>query len=172
MINGSISSRLDYCNSLPYGAKGYNISQLQLCQNNVARMLSLRRKFDHITPVLKDLHWLPVEQRIEHKVLQLTYEALHGKAPAYISQLLSLYNLTRPCHQRKKISSENQVAVWKGLVDAALCMPLHPFGTLSLHLLNVPLPLILSRAVWKHTYLMWRIPRSTDIVLVYCLWLF
>ena len=54
MINCSITSRLDYCNSLLYGAKGYNISQLQLCQNNAARMLSLRRNFDHITPVLKD----------------------------------------------------------------------------------------------------------------------
>ena len=73
MINCSITSRLEYCNSLLYDAKGYNISQLQLCQNNAARMLSLRRKFDHITPVLKDLHWLPVEQRIEFKVLLLTY---------------------------------------------------------------------------------------------------
>ena len=67
MINCSITSRLDYCNSLLYGAKGYNISQLRLCQNNAARMLSLCRKFDHISPVLKDPHWLPVEQRIELK---------------------------------------------------------------------------------------------------------
>ena len=102
MINCSITSRLDYCNSLLYGAKGYNISQLQLCQNNAARMLSLRRKFDHITPVLKDLHWLPVEQRIEYKVLLLTYKALHGKAPAYISQLLSLYTPTRPLRSENK----------------------------------------------------------------------
>ena len=43
MVNCSITSRLDYCNSLLYGAKGYNISQLQVCQNNAARMLSLRR---------------------------------------------------------------------------------------------------------------------------------
>ena len=64
IINCSITSRLDYWNSLPYGAKGYSISQLQLCQNNATRVLSLRRKFDHITPILKDLHWLPVEQRI------------------------------------------------------------------------------------------------------------
>ena len=79
---------LDYCNSLLYGAKGYNISQLQLCkqcQNNAAQMLSLLRKFDHITPVLKDLHWLPIAQRIEYKVLLLTYKTLHGKALAYIS---------------------------------------------------------------------------------------
>ena len=82
MTNCSITPRLDYCNSRLYGAKGNNISQLQLCQNIAARMLSLRRKFDHITPVLKDLLWLPVEQRIEYKVLLLTYKALHGKAPA------------------------------------------------------------------------------------------
>ena len=102
MINCSITSQLDYCNSLLYGAKGYNISQLQLCQKNAVRMLSLRRKFDHITAVLKDLHWLPVEQRIEYKVLLLTYKVLHHKAPAYISQLLSLYAPTRPLRSETK----------------------------------------------------------------------
>ena len=78
-----------------------------------------------------------------------------------------------PCDQRTKISSECQDAVWKGLVDAALRMPLHPFGTLYLHLLNVPLPLIPSRAAWRLICLMWRIPRSTKsyVVWVYCLWL-
>ena len=78
-----------------------------------------------------------------------------------------------PCDQRTKISSECQDAVWKGLVDAALRMPLHPFGTLYLHLLNEPLPLIPSRAAWRLIYLMWRIPRFTEsyIVWVYCLWL-
>ena len=116
----------------------------------------------------KVIHWLPVEQRIEYKVLLLTYKALYGKAPAYISQLLSLYAPSRP------LRSEYQDAVWKSLVDAALHMPLHSFGTLSLHLLNLPLPLIPSRAAWRLTYLMRHILRSTDfyIVWVYCLWLF
>ena len=79
-----------------------------------------------------------------------------------------------PCDQRPKISSEYQDSVWKGLVDAALRIPLHPFGTLSLQLLNVPLPLIPSRVAWRLTYLMRRSPRSTDsyIVWIYCLWLF
>ena len=79
-----------------------------------------------------------------------------------------------PCDQRTKISSECQDAVWEGLVDAALRMPLQPFGTISLHLLNVPLPLIPPRAAWRFIYLMRRIPRSNEpyIVWVYCLWLF
>ena len=95
--------------------------------------------------------------------------------PRHISPSCCLCTLPPgPCDQRTKISSECQDAVWKGLVDAALRMPLHPFGTLSLHLLNVPLPLIPSRAAWRLIYLMWRIPRSTEsyIVWVYCLWLF
>ena len=145
---------MDYCNSLLCGATGYNISQLKLWQNNAARMLSLRRKFDHINPVLKDLHWLSVEQRIEYKAMLLTYKALHGKAPACISQFCLGIIQPGPSDQRTKISSEYQDAVWKGLVDPALRMPLRPVGTLSLHLLNVPLPLIPSRAAWRLTYLM------------------
>ena len=65
-------------------------------------MLSLCRKFDHITQVLKDLHWLPVEHRIEYKVLLPTYKALRGEVQAYISQLLSLYTPTRPLRSETK----------------------------------------------------------------------
>ena len=53
-------------------------------------------------PVLKDLHWLPVEQKIEYKVLLLIYTALHGKALAHISQLLSLYTPTRTLQPENK----------------------------------------------------------------------
>ena len=65
---------------------------------------------------------------------------------------------------REQKSQEYQDAVWKGY--AGLRMPLHPFGTLSLHLLNVPLTLIPSRSAWRLTYLKWRIPRSTDSYIV------
>ena len=75
------------------------------------------------------------------------------------------------CDQRPKISSEYQDAVWKGLVDAALRMLLHSFGTPTLHLLNGPLPLITWRAAWRLTYLMWHILRSTDSYTVW-VWLF
>ena len=82
MINCSITSCLDYCNNPPFGTKTHNITQLQLCQNNVARMLSLHHNFDHIISILKVPRWLPVEQKIECKVLLLTYKALNGNSLA------------------------------------------------------------------------------------------
>ena len=91
MINSAVTSRLDYCNSLLYRINEYLVSQLQRCQNNAARIVSLRRKYDHITPILKDLHWLPVEYRINYKILLLAYKAQHGMAImlCVFSQLLS-----------------------------------------------------------------------------------
>ena len=50
-----------------------------------------RSKYEHIRPILLELHWLPVSQRILFKILLLTYKALNGLAPAYISDLLSRY---------------------------------------------------------------------------------
>ncbi len=55
----------------------------------------LRSKYDHITPILQSLHWLPIKFRISYKILLLAYKALNGLAPAYLTNLLSRYNPTR-----------------------------------------------------------------------------
>ena len=91
IINASVTSRLDYCNSLLYGAKSDLVKKLQCCQNNAARIIMQRRKYDRVTPILKDLHWLPVQQRIYFKILLITYKALNGKAPEYVRSMLSNY---------------------------------------------------------------------------------
>jgi hypothetical protein len=64
------------------------IDRLQNVQNSPARLIARRRKFDHITPVMKELHWLPVSQRIIYKILLITYKALNGLAPSYIRDML------------------------------------------------------------------------------------
>ena len=64
---------------------------LQKLQNRAARILTYTRKYDHISPILKSLHWLPVEKRIIFKVLVITFKALHGLAPSYLSELLHWY---------------------------------------------------------------------------------
>ena len=87
---------LDYCNSLLYGAKQSHINRLQCCQNNAPRIISKRVKFDHISPVLRKLHWLPVEHRISYKILLLAYKALTGHAPQYLAGSISKYVSPRP----------------------------------------------------------------------------
>lgn len=64
---------------------------LQMVQNAAARMLTGKNRFDHITPVLVSLHWLPVQSRADFKVLLLTYKALKGSAPSYLVDLLHPY---------------------------------------------------------------------------------
>ena len=54
-------------------------------------MITLTKKHNHITPVLKELHWLPVRKRIDFKILLLAYKCLHGTAPSYLRELLKEY---------------------------------------------------------------------------------
>ena len=95
-VHAFIFSRLDYCNAVFTGLPKKSIRQLQLIQNAAARVLTKTKKVDHITPVLRSLHWLPVCQRIDFKILLLVYKALNGLGPKYISDLLVRYEPSRP----------------------------------------------------------------------------
>jgi len=86
LVNAFVASRLDYCNSLLAGITDGLLSKLQTIQNAAARLITRTRKFDHITPVLRDLHWLPVKSRIDFKVATLVYKCLCGEAPPYLAE--------------------------------------------------------------------------------------
>ncbi|MHB9317265.1 RNA-directed DNA polymerase, partial [Fusobacterium polymorphum] len=70
LVHAFVTSRLDFCNSLLYGLMpGTLLARFQRLQNSAARLITRTRFHDHITPVLKTLHWLPVTARIEFKIL-------------------------------------------------------------------------------------------------------
>ncbi|KAK7879696.1 hypothetical protein WMY93_033597 [Mugilogobius chulae] len=89
------SLRLDYCNSLLTGLSKRAVKQLQYIQNAAAPVLTKTRKYNHISPVLRSLHWLPVTQRIDFKTVLLVFKSLHGLAPKYISDMLVRYEASR-----------------------------------------------------------------------------
>ncbi len=81
LIHVFMSSRLDYCNALLGGCSARLINKLQLVKNAAARDLTRTRKYEHISPVLSTLHWLPIKHRIDLKILLIIYKALHCLAP-------------------------------------------------------------------------------------------
>ena len=89
LVHAFITSRLDFCNSLLYGLPKQTTERLQHVQNAAARMVALTHKHEHISPVLQELHWLPVEQRIIFKLLLMTFKCLNGIAPSYLSDLIT-----------------------------------------------------------------------------------
>ena len=85
LVHTYTSSRLDYCNSLLYDVSDGLLAKLQTVQNAAARVVTVTRKFDHITQMslLRQLHRLPVRQRIVCKLTMMTFKRLRGLASLY-----------------------------------------------------------------------------------------
>ena len=98
VVNAIITSRLDYCNSLMYGTSINNCIPLQRIHNSAVRLILRRPRSDSAMPLLCVLHFLPVSQRIESKLLVFTYKAVHGDAPKYVSDLVCPYKPARALH--------------------------------------------------------------------------
>ncbi len=96
LIHAFMTSRLDYCNPILGGCSARLINKLQMVQNAAARVLTRTRKYDQISPVLSTLHWHPIKHHKDFKILLITYKALNGLAPQYLSELLSHYSSPRP----------------------------------------------------------------------------
>ncbi|KAF7247959.1 putative RNA-directed DNA polymerase from transposon BS [Varanus komodoensis] len=91
-----VTSCLDFCNALYVGLPLKMVRILQLVQNRAARLLTGTGRYVHMTPVLRQLHWLPIEVRAQFKVLVMTYKALNGLGPGYLKKRLHPYMPSPP----------------------------------------------------------------------------
>ena len=147
VANALVSSQLNYCNPLFRSLSKFNLRKLQCIQNSAARIVSNPSRYTSITPVLKKLHWLPVEQRMVFKTATLVYKFLHTGFPRYFAPYLSPYTSsysTRcsqsgawqfPCHSKILPSVHKSVkqfvysfdfdapTVWNALPDEICASP-------------------------------------------------
>lgn len=83
-----VLSSLDYCNGLYIGANQRILKQLQSLQNRAARIIKGIKRREDVESHLKNLHWLKIQERIEFKILLLTFKCIHGLAPKYLCDLI------------------------------------------------------------------------------------
>ena len=108
LVSALILSHIDYGNIVLMGLPKLQTQKIQSIINTTARLISEARKFDSITPVLKDLHWLKIEERIQYKMILQVHKCLKMESPCYLSSKLSTVS---SLPERKKLRSSNTMDI-------------------------------------------------------------
>ncbi|KAF7648013.1 hypothetical protein LDENG_00163050 [Lucifuga dentata] len=134
LIHARVTSPIDYCNAILSGIPDKLLQIiLQIIQNSAARIITRTKSSNHITPILIQLHWLPVHQQIHYKILLLTFKALHNMASPYLSERLRPYTPSRSL--RSSTAALLSVPAFRlSTMGARAFSSLHPdYGTHFLH---------------------------------------
>ena len=102
LVHAHVISRLDYCNGILFGLPDNQIQKLQRVQNAAARLVTRAKKHDHVSPILFQLHWLPIRYRIQFKILSLVFLCINDLAPSYLQELLVQYRPSRNLRSQSK----------------------------------------------------------------------
>ena len=102
LIQAFVISKLDCGNALLSGVSTNLLRKLQRVQHMAARVITFTPRREHISPVLRSLHWLPIHRRIEFKIILLVYLCLHDIAPQYLAEMLTTHVVTRSLRSTDK----------------------------------------------------------------------
>ena len=100
-VRALILSRLDYCCSLFNGISQQDLLRLQRLQNKCARLIFRKPKRTHTSPLIQDLHWLPIGKRIQFRTLVYVYKSLRRSTPLYLSSLLKIQKSSYSLRSKK-----------------------------------------------------------------------
>jgi len=95
LVLALIMSRLDYCNRVLARLPMSTLQPLQRVQNAAARLVFGSSRFEHVTPTLIHLHWLPVSHRIRFKLCCLAHAIHYGRSPAYLTETVQSVGASR-----------------------------------------------------------------------------
>ena len=109
LVSSLVLSRLDYGNGSLVGIPLCQLERLQSVINSAARMVFSSSRFDHITPLLRQLHWLKVPERNDYKLALLVYKCLQGVAPSYLADDLCRTADVEARHRLRSASSPSLV---------------------------------------------------------------
>ena len=130
-----------------------NLARLQRVKNTLARVVAQKPRFCHITPVLSDLHWLPVRHRISFKIATVTYRVLQFQQPSYLASLVPRYVPARALHSSSSLSvcvptRKTTMAASKSFSSVASVI----WNALPNHLSSVPTLPVFRRALKHHLF--------------------
>ena len=112
LVRALIVSKVDYCNSVLAGSPGQLQDRLQSVLNAAARLIFSARRSERITPLLRELYWLRVPERVTFGLSVLAYRCLHGTAPAYLAEsLLRTSNVDTRVTRRRPRSADSAMLV-------------------------------------------------------------
>jgi len=109
LVVSLVMPRLDYCNATLAGLPASQFSRLQSFLNAAARLIHRPSQYEHVTPILRDLHWLRSPECIDFKVAVLNYQCLHGLAPRYLSDYIQSVAVSN--RRRLRSSSSSQLVI-------------------------------------------------------------
>ena len=141
LVAALITSCLDYYNSSFAGLPAEQIGRLQRIKDSADRLVLKKRGRDHVTPLLNELHWLPVKFRCEYKIATLAFRHFDGTLPSYLSVSLRTYQTSRtlqslsekllrvPKRNLKSVGDLSFITqtVWNSLPASLRNLPKHPF---------------------------------------------
>jgi len=145
LIQPLVVSKVDYCNSVLAGVSDTQLRQLQSVLNSAARLVFLAQRSVPITPLLCELHWLRVPERVTFWLCVLAFRSLHGTAPRYLTETSQL---TTSCSSRCRLRSADMSTLIVPAIQRQI------LGDMRFQL-RLPVPGTLCRPL-SETYSHWR----------------
>jgi len=111
LVTALVLSRVDYGNATLAGLPACQLCRLQSVLHTTARIVFRARKFDHVTPLFRELHWLRIPERITFKLSCLVFRSLNGTAPVYLADSINSINRATDVTTRRSLRSSSSTAV-------------------------------------------------------------